>query len=213
VDIHKIYDVVIVGAGISGISSASHIETYCNNVKYIVLENRDDLGGTWDLFKYPGIRSDSDMHTMGLKLFPWPGKKFLADGPSIKNYLNKAVDHFKIRKNISFGKNVTSINWNDSDSLWYISIIDHKTNEKIQLRSKFIHSCAGYYRYSSGYKPEFKSCHEFNGLFIHPQEWRKSIDYKKNHEPQRKPIINKPAEIPFSKPTHHGMNYGQSYRK
>ena len=177
-DIHKIYDVVIVGAGISGISSASHIETYCNNVKYIVLENRDDLGGTWDLFKYPGIRSDSDMHTMGLKLFPWPGKKFLADGPSIKNYLNKAVDHFKIRKNISFGKNVTSINWNDSDSLWYISIIDHKTNEKIQLRSKFIHSCAGYYRYSSGYKPEFKSCHEFNGLFIHPQEWRKSIDYK-----------------------------------
>ena len=177
-DIHKIYDVVIVGAGISGISSASHIETYCNNIKYIVLENRDDLGGTWDLFKYPGIRSDSDMHTMGLKLFPWPGKKFLADGPSIKDYLIKAVDHFKIRKNISFSKNVTSINWNDSDSLWYISLIDNNTNEKIQLRSKFIHSCAGYYRYSSGYKPEFKSCHEFNGLFIHPQEWRKSIDYK-----------------------------------
>jgi monooxygenase len=178
VDIHKIYDVVIVGAGISGISSASHIETYCNNIKYIVLENRDDLGGTWDLFQYPGIRSDSDMHTMGLKLFPWPGKKFLADGPSIKDYLIKAVDHFKIRKNISFSKNVTSINWNDSDSLWYISLIDNNTNEKIQLRSKFIHSCAGYYRYSSGYKPEFKSCHKFNGLFIHPQEWRKSIDYK-----------------------------------
>jgi monooxygenase len=113
-DKNFIYDVLIIGAGISGISSASHIETYCSNLNYIILENRKDLGGTWDLFKYPGIRSDSDMHTMGLKLFPWPGKKFLADGPSIKNYLLKAVEHFNIKKNIAFNKNVTSINWNDS---------------------------------------------------------------------------------------------------
>ena len=173
-----IYDALIVGAGISGISSASHLETFCPDVNYIILENRTNLGGTWDLFKYPGIRSDSDMHTMGLKLFPWPGNKFLADGPSIKKYLERAVEHFNIRRNITFNKNVTSINWSNSESLWHVCVSDNKTNEIIHLRSKFIHSCAGYYRYSSGYKPEFKSSHIFNGLFIHPQEWRESIDYK-----------------------------------
>ena len=99
-----IYDALIVGAGISGISSASHLETFCPDVNYIILENRTNLGGTWDLFKYPGIRSDSDMHTMGLKLFPWPGNKFLADGPSIKKYLERAVEHFNIRRNITLIK-------------------------------------------------------------------------------------------------------------
>ena len=97
----NLYDVIIIGAGISGISSASHLETYCPKAKYLIVENRKDIGGTWDLFKYPGIRSDSDMHTMGLRLFPWPGKKFLADGPSIKDYLLKAVENFNIKKNIS----------------------------------------------------------------------------------------------------------------
>ena len=144
----NLYDVIIIGAGISGISSASHLETYCPKSKYLIVENRKDIGGTWDLFKYPGIRSDSDMHTMGLKLFPWPGKKFLADGPSIKDYLLKAVENFNIKKNISFNKNVISINWKDKESLWYVNINDNQTNKRIQLRSKFIHSCAGYYRYS-----------------------------------------------------------------
>jgi len=174
----NLYDVIIIGAGISGISSASHLETYCPKSKYLIVENRKDIGGTWDLFKYPGIRSDSDMHTMGLRLFPWPGKKFLADGPSIKDYLLKAVENFNIKKNISFNKNVISINWKDKESLWYVNINDNQTNKRIQLRSKFVHSCAGYYRYSSGYKPKFKLMDNFNGIFVHPQEWNESINYK-----------------------------------
>ena len=177
-DPSKIYDVVIIGAGISGISSASHLQTYSPEAEYIVIENRKDIGGTWDLFKYPGIRSDSDMHTMGLKLFPWPGKKFLADGPSIKSYLMKAVEHFNIKEKISFNTNVVAINWNSLESLWYVKIKNNESNKAFEIKSRFVHSCAGYYRYSSGYTPEFKSSHLFNGLFVHPQEWNESIDYK-----------------------------------
>jgi monooxygenase len=168
-------DVVIVGAGISGISTAWHLQDRCPTKSYAILERRDNIGGTWDLFKYPGIRSDSDMFTLGFRFKPWTSAKAIADGASIWNYINEAAAENGIDKHIRTGHRVTSVDWSDADNRWTINI-EH-AGERTQITASFLSVCSGYYNYDEGYAPEFPGAADFAGQIIHPQHWPEGLDY------------------------------------
>lgn len=168
-------DVVIVGAGISGISTAWHLQDRCPTKSYAILERRDNIGGTWDLFKYPGIRSDSDMFTLGFRFKPWTSAKAIADGASIWNYINEAAAENGIDKHIRTGHRVTSVDWSDADNRWTINI-EHAGEQK-QITASFLSVCSGYYNYDEGYSPEFPGAADFAGQIIHPQHWPEGLDY------------------------------------
>ena len=170
-------DVVIVGAGISGIDAAYHLQTQCPTKSYVILEGRDTLGGTWDLFKYPGIRSDSDMLTLGFPFRPWPGEKTIADGASILAYIKDTAEHFGIAKKIRYRQRVERTEWSSKTSRWTIHTIDPHTNQTRQLTCGFFFTCAGYYDYDRGYTPAFPGADRFRGQIIHPQFWTDDIDY------------------------------------
>ncbi|HSD90694.1 MAG TPA: NAD(P)/FAD-dependent oxidoreductase [Kofleriaceae bacterium] len=170
-------DVVIVGAGISGIDAAYHLQTQCPTKSYVILEGRDTLGGTWDLFKYPGIRSDSDMLTLGFPFRPWPGERTIADGASILAYLKDTAEHFGIDKKIRYRQRVEHAEWSSKTSRWTIHTIDPHTNQTRRLTCGFLFTCAGYYDYDKGYTPAFPGREKFRGQIIHPQFWRDDIDY------------------------------------
>ena len=146
-------DVVIVGAGISGISAAWHLQDRCPNKSYAVLERRANLGGTWDLFKYPGIRSDSDMFTLGFRFKPWTSEKAIADGPSIMSYLEETVAEYGIDKHIRYGHKVVSADWSDADNNWTVRV--DRDGEEVEIKSSFLFAASGYYNYDQGYAPEF----------------------------------------------------------
>jgi len=171
------FDVVVVGAGISGIDAAYHLQKSCPDRSFAILEGRDSLGGTWDLFKYPGIRSDSDMYTFGFPFHPWKNPKAIADGPSIMEYLNDTVDTFDIRKRIQFGKRVEAANWSSEDKQWTLTITNASSGESETIRCQFLFMCSGYYDYKNGYKPDFPNEDAFEGIKIHPQKWDTSLDY------------------------------------
>jgi monooxygenase len=168
-------DVVIVGAGISGISAAWHLQDRCPDKSYVILESRDNLGGTWDLFKYPGIRSDSDMYTLGFRFKPWTSTKAIADGPSIMAYLKETVAEFGIDKHIRFGNNVLAADWSDDDNQWTLRI--QRNGEEATITASFLFACSGYYNYDQGYTPEFAGSADFGGTIIHPQHWPEDLDY------------------------------------
>lgn len=168
-------DVLIIGAGISGIGAAYHLQTRCPNKTYALLEGRPQLGGTWDLFRYPGIRSDSDMHTMGFSFKPWTGEKALADGASILAYLQETVAENRIDENIRYGHQVVSAYWSSDDKLW--SIEAKADGETKKFTCSFIFSCTGYYDYDKGYTPEFEGSDDFEGEIVHPQKWPEDLDY------------------------------------
>jgi len=168
-------DVVIVGAGISGISTAWHLQDRCPTKSYAILERRDNIGGTWDLFKYPGIRSDSDMFTLGFRFKPWTSAKAIADGASIWNYINEAAAENGIDKHIRTGHRVVSVDWSDADNRWTINI-EHAGEQK-QITASFLSVCSGYYNYDEGYSPEFPGAADFAGQIIHPQHWPEGLDY------------------------------------
>jgi cation diffusion facilitator CzcD-associated flavoprotein CzcO len=138
-------DVIVIGAGISGISAGYNLKKSCPNKSFAILEGRESLGGTWDLFKYPGIRSDSDMHTLGFKFKPWIHNKSIADGPSILEYLKETVDEFELRDNILLNHNVTCANWNSDKSIWELEIKDKDQFKNMTCRFLFL--CGGYYSY------------------------------------------------------------------
>jgi monooxygenase len=169
-------DLLIVGAGISGISAACYLTRRCPDKRYTILEARDDIGGTWDLFRYPGIRSDSDMHTFGFEFKPWTNPKTLADGPSIKAYLNEAIEEYGVRSHIQFGFSVKQADWLDGESLWAVTAQDGNGNE-IQLRTRVLFMCSGYYNYDHGYTPGLPGIEDFEGTVIHPQHWPEDLDY------------------------------------
>ena len=169
---HK--DVIVVGAGISGIAAAYNLQKSCPNKSFAILEGRSALGGTWDLFKYPGIRSDSDMHTLGFRFKPWIHKKSIADASSILKYLNETVDEYGIRDKIVFNQKVTSANWLSEKSLWELSVVDE--DQKISMTCNFLFLCGGYYSYDKPYMPKFPKQDRFEGQVIHPQFWDESID-------------------------------------
>ncbi|MCV7082738.1 flavin-containing monooxygenase, partial [Mycolicibacterium insubricum] len=169
-------DVVIIGAGISGISAAWHLQKECPEKSYVILERRDDLGGTWDLFRYPGIRSDSDMYTLGFGFKPWTSARGIADGGAIKNYLRETVVENGIDKHIRYGQKVLSADWSDPDNQWTISIeADGKATE---LNASFVMVCSGYYNYDEGYRPKFPGEENYRGTLVHPQHWPEDLDYQ-----------------------------------
>jgi monooxygenase len=170
---HK--DIIVVGAGISGIAAAYNLQKSCPNKSFAILEGRSALGGTWDLFKYPGIRSDSDMHTLGFRFKPWIHKKSIADASSILEYLNETVDEYGIRDKIVFNQKVTSANWLAEKSLWELSVVDE--GQKISMTCNFLFLCGGYYSYDKPYMPKFPEQDRFEGQVIHPQFWDESMDY------------------------------------
>ena len=169
-------DVVIVGAGISGISAAWHLQDRCPDKSYLILESRDNLGGTWDLFKYPGIRSDSDMYTLGFRFKPWASEQAIVDGPSILNYLKEAAAENGIDKHMRFGHHVVSANWSDADNRWELTV--DRGGERVEMHCSFLLACSGYYNYDQGYTPEFAGREDFRGTIVHPQHWPEDLDYQ-----------------------------------
>ncbi|MEM7099136.1 MAG: NAD(P)/FAD-dependent oxidoreductase [Pseudomonadota bacterium] len=169
------FDVLIVGAGISGIGAAYHLMDKCPGKTYTILEGRHALGGTWDLFRYPGIRSDSDMHTLGFNFAPWKEAKSIADGPSIRTYLNRIADENDIVKNIRFNHMVKSADWDTQSQRW--TVVAEHDGEEISYTCNFLQMCSGYYNYDKGYTPEFEGLDSFAGTLIHPQHWPEDLDY------------------------------------
>jgi len=168
-------DTIIIGAGLSGIGAAYHLQKQCPNKSLAILEGRNALGGTWDLFRYPGIRSDSDMFTYGYDFKPWTDKDSLATGEKLLSYLNETAEENGIKEKIRFNHKVVKLAWSSVSATWTVEVeVDGKTRV---LESRFVLSCGGYYDYNEGYEPEFKNKSSFKGDFIHPQHWPQDLDY------------------------------------
>ncbi|MBU3066290.1 NAD(P)/FAD-dependent oxidoreductase [Nocardia sp. NEAU-G5] len=168
-------DVLIVGAGLSGIGAARHLQDAFPQRTYAILEARNAIGGTWDLFRYPGVRSDSDMHTLGYRFRPWTDAKAIADGPSILQYVRDTATEAGIDKRIRFGHRVIGADWSSSQARWTVRI-EHD-GETSELTCDFLYVCGGYYRYDRGFTPEFAGIGEFRGRVVHPQQWPEDLDY------------------------------------
>ena len=173
----KHVDVLIAGAGISGIAAAYYLQKLCPDKSFAILEARDEIGGTWSLFRYPGIRSDSDMYTFGYSFYPWKQPQAMAPGPAILDYLQGAVEEFGIADKIRFGTRVERMSFSSVDSLWTVQTRDLSTGEIQAYSCNFFWGCMGYYRYDEGYTPEFEGVHRFHGPIVHPQLWTEDIDY------------------------------------
>jgi len=171
------FDVVIVGAGLSGIGAAHHLQEKCPNRTYVVLEGRERIGGTWDLFRYPGIRSDSDMYTLGYSFRPWTEAKAIADGPSILDYVRNTAREGDIERHIRFQHLVQRADWSTADSRWTVEAKHGATGEITRIACNFLFMCSGYYDYDEGYTPELPGIDEFQGRVVHPQKWTPDIDY------------------------------------
>lgn len=170
------FDVVVVGAGLSGIGAGYHLQTRCPDRSYVILEGRDALGGTWDLFRYPGIRSDSDMHTLGFSFRPWTDAKAIADGPSILRYLQDTAREYGIDRHIRTGHRVRRADWSSADARWTLEV-EHQGATR-RFTCGFLYLCSGYYDYARGYTPAFAHAAEFAGTLVHPQFWPAGFDVR-----------------------------------
>jgi cation diffusion facilitator CzcD-associated flavoprotein CzcO len=170
-------DVLIVGAGLSGIGAAHHLQRDSPGKSYAILEARADLGGTWDLFRYPGIRSDSDMHTLGYRFRPWTDAKAIADGASILEYVRDTARDGGIDGKIRFNHRVVSASWSSEEARWTVTAERPESGETVSLTCGFLFMCSGYYDYEQGYTPEFAGIENFGGEVIHPQHWPEDLDY------------------------------------
>ncbi len=174
------FDVMIAGAGLSGIDAAHHLQQLCPGKTYVILEQRERIGGTWDLFRYPGIRSDSDMHTMGFSFRPWTNVKAISPGGDIRDYLTDTARDEGIDTHIRFGHQIQRAEWSSETATWTLDVTRKSPGgreEALQISCNFLFSCAGYYRYSSGYAPEFPGSDQFAGRIVHPQHWPEDLDY------------------------------------
>ena len=170
-------DVLIVGAGLSGIGAAWHLQDRSPGKTYAILEARADLGGTWDLFRYPGIRSDSDMHTLGYRFKPWTATKSITDGDSILEYVRRTARESGIDRRIRFNHRVLAAAWSSVENRWTVEAERSDTGETVRLTCDFLWTCSGYYRYDQGYTPEFEGVERFAGPVVHPQHWPEGLDY------------------------------------
>jgi cation diffusion facilitator CzcD-associated flavoprotein CzcO len=169
------FDVLIVGAGLSGIGAAYHLQRDCPGKTYAILEARGAIGGTWDLFRYPGIRSDSDMYTLGYSFKPWKAAKAIADGPSILHYVRETAAEHDIERHIRFGHKVKRAVWSSETATWTIDA--ERDGKTVQVSCNFLSMCSGYYAYDAGYTPQFEGVERFKGQIIHPQLWPETLDY------------------------------------
>ena len=172
------FDIVIIGAGLSGIDAACHFKIKCPDKTFVMFEGRDTIGGTWDLFKYPGIRSDSDMHTFSYSFKPWTYHKSISDAETILQYLHETINEYNIEPSIRFNHFISHASWSSQDNTWTITGMDKSKNETVQVTCNFLMFCTGYYDYEEGYTPEFKGLENFKGQFIHPQKWNPDIQYE-----------------------------------
>ena len=171
-------DVLIIGAGVPGIGLAYYLQRDQPNKRFTILESRRDIGGTWDLFRYPGIRSDSDLYTFGYEFNPWKSPKAIADAATIMDYLREAVDENQIQQKIRFNSRVKTANWSSADACWHVEFIDNDSGITQTMTSRWLFSAAGYYNYEEGFTPEFNGRENFKGQIIHPQHWPENLDYK-----------------------------------
>ncbi|WP_034169660.1 NAD(P)/FAD-dependent oxidoreductase [Acinetobacter sp. YZS-X1-1] len=172
----KQVDILIVGAGISGIGLAAHLSKHSPQRSFEIIERRESFGGTWDLFKYPGIRSDSDMSTFGFNFKPWKKESVLASGSAIKNYLAEVVQEFNLSSKIHFQHRVVSANYDSATRKWSV-VVENAQGKKQTWIANFVLGCTGYYNYDQGFQPEFPNQEAFKGTFIHPQHWPENLDY------------------------------------
>ena len=169
------YDVVIIGAGLSGIGTAYWLQKKCPDKRFVILEARERLGGTWDLFRYPGIRSDSDMFTFGYRFQPWENPQSLSSGAQILTYLQRTVSEHGIDAHIRFRHRLLAADWSNETARWTLTV--EAEGENVQLRTSFLYLCAGYYDYERAHRPDFAGQDTFTGRIVHPQFWRPDIDY------------------------------------
>jgi cation diffusion facilitator CzcD-associated flavoprotein CzcO len=171
------YDVLIVGAGLSGIGAAYHLQTNCPTRSYALLEGREAIGGTWDLFRYPGIRSDSDMYTLGYSFRPWTDPKAIADGPAILRYVRETASEYGIDRHIRFRHHVKRASWSSEQARWTVEVERGPEKELVRFTCDFLLMCSGYYNYAEGHRPEFPGEARFQGTIVHPQFWPETLDY------------------------------------
>ncbi|MGN6278388.1 MAG: flavin-containing monooxygenase [Sphingomonas sp.] len=171
------FDVIVVGAGISGIGAGYHLQKLCPDRTYAILEGRADMGGTWDLFRYPGIRSDSDMYTLGYAFRPWTEAKAIADGPAILKYVKETAADYGIDRHIRYRHHVKSAAWSSETASWTVTA-SGPDGEEVRLSCNFLFMCSGYYNYARGHSPDFAGAGDFAGRIVHPQFWPDDLDYR-----------------------------------
>ncbi len=172
------YDVLIIGAGLSGIGMACHLTMEAAGLSFAILERRRAIGGTWDLFRYPGIRSDSDMLSFGYEFRPWIGSKVLADGASIRRYIGETARQYGVDRKIRFGLAITEASWSSAERRWTVSALQEETGEVTTFVCRYLIACTGYYDYDEGYRPNFPGREHFRGPVVHPQHWPEDLDYR-----------------------------------
>lgn len=176
------FDVLVIGAGLSGIGAAYHLQTHFPNKRYAILEARAAIGGTWDLFRYPGVRSDSDMYTLGYSFRPWREQKAIADAPDILNYIRATAAEYDIERHIRFQHRLLRASWSSADARWTldVEVTDSESGDVRQaaFTCNLLYNCTGYYDYASGYKPHFPGIEQFAGQVVYPQEWPEQLDYR-----------------------------------
>lgn len=181
-------DVLIIGAGLSGIGAARHLQDHCPHKTWRIWEARAQMGGTWDLFRYPGVRSDSDMHTLGYSFKPWRGQQAMADGPSILQYIRDAAQETGVDQHIAYGHQVVSAQWSSAEACWTITA-RLNNGEQVQQQARFLYLCGGYYSYAQGHQPRFEGQDQFKGEIVNPQFWPPGL----NHAHKRVVVIGSGA--------------------
>ena len=171
------FDVLIVGAGLSGIGAAHHLQLYCPKKTFLIVEGREALGGTWDLFRYPGIRSDSDMHTMGFSFRPWTNEQAIAKGADILNYLKETAEEYGIDRHIRYNHRVIETRWSSEQARWTVEMEQGPSRDRTACTCSFVFMCTGYYNYAEGHTPVFAGIDRFRGRVVHPQQWPADLDY------------------------------------
>jgi cation diffusion facilitator CzcD-associated flavoprotein CzcO len=171
-------DVLIVGAGVSGIGAAHHLQDRHPHKRYAILEARDAMGGTWDLFRYPGIRSDSDLHTFGYAFKPWTGEHAIAGGRAIRDYIRETAEERGIHRHVRFGFRVVRATWSSEDARWSVDVVRTATGERLALTAGWLFGATGYYRYDEGFTPHFEGRERFGGEIVHPQHWPEDLDHR-----------------------------------
>jgi monooxygenase len=166
-----------VGGGLSGVGAGCHLKMNCPDKTFAILEARDAIGGTWDLFRYPGIRSDSDMFTLGYNFHPWKQAKSIADGPAIRDYIHETADEYGVRDAVRLNHRALRAEWSSEDAHWTVDVERGDTGESFQMTCNFLYACTGYYRYDEGYTPDFPGAERFTGDIVHPQHWPEDYDY------------------------------------